>query len=201
LPKGTSRIVVRLAGSTDAATSDIPAQFQLRFRRKSTSADHERLTAAALSRAGNLDRGRKVLASAEKTLCLKCHRLGEQGERVGPELTGLGGRFSKIHIIESILQPSRSISTTYQATLVRLADGRQVVGIQIAQTDAALTLVDSEGRQQTIARGDIEAIRQATTSAMPEGLEKKLTEEEFVDLVSYLTSLREAPAPSQQQLP
>jgi hypothetical protein len=30
---------------------------------------------------------------------------------------------------------------------------------------------------------------------MPEGLEKRLTEEEFVDLVAFLASLKQSPSP------
>src|SRR2546423_958885 len=79
-------------------------------------ADHERLARASLSRAGNPENGRKVFFNAEKSLCVKCHRVGEQGERVGPDLTGLGGRFSKAYIIESILEPGRTIAPSYEST-------------------------------------------------------------------------------------
>jgi putative heme-binding domain-containing protein len=104
-------------------------------------------------------------------------------------LTGLGSRFSKIHIVESILEPSRAVATSFQTTLLALADGRRLSGIQIAETEASVTLVDNEARKHTIARDDIEAIRKVPTSAMPDGLEKKLSEDEFVDLVSFLASL------------
>src|SRR5262249_967256 len=78
LPKGSSRVLVRLTGAKETA------EFQLRFRRRSASADHERLTRLALSRAGNPEHGRQILLNAEKSLCLKCHRVGDKGERVGP---------------------------------------------------------------------------------------------------------------------
>ena len=85
-----------------------PPEFHLRFRRKGSSLEHERLVQMALTRAGDPERGRKVLEDVEKSLCLKCHRVGDRGERIGPELSGLGGRFSRITIVESILEPSRS---------------------------------------------------------------------------------------------
>jgi HEAT repeat protein len=90
LLKGRNGVLVRLSGVKGAA------EFQVRFRRKTATAEQERFTLAALSRAGNPARGREVFLNAEKSLCLKCHRIGEQGERIGPELTGLGSRFSKI---------------------------------------------------------------------------------------------------------
>src|SRR5262249_30028958 len=77
LQKGLNRVIVRVAGVKGTG------EFRLRFRRKSATAEHERLTLSALSRAGNPERGRQVFLNAEKSLCIKCHRLGDQGERVG----------------------------------------------------------------------------------------------------------------------
>ena len=80
LVKGRNRILVQV-GPAPAA-----AEFHLRFRRKSATADHERLAQAALTRPGNVERGRALFLNAEKSQCMKCHRLGDQGEPVGPHL-------------------------------------------------------------------------------------------------------------------
>jgi putative membrane-bound dehydrogenase-like protein len=185
LAKGENRILVRLSGVKKAA------EFQLRFRRKGASADHERLTLAALSRAGNPEHGRQVFLDAEKSMCAKCHRIGETGERVGPELTGLGGRFSKAYIVESILEPSRTIAPSFESTLVELKNGKYLSGIKVAETETTITLVDNETKKHTLAKADIAEQKKQATSAMPDGLEKRLTEDEFVDLISYLFSLKE----------
>jgi hypothetical protein len=84
LVRGRNRILVRLTGVKGHA------EFQLRFRRRSGTPQRERFALAALSRAGNPEAGRQIFLNAEKSLCVKCHRIGEQGERIGPELTGLG---------------------------------------------------------------------------------------------------------------
>jgi cytochrome c2 len=155
LPKGSCRLLVQIASATASA------DFQLRFRRKSSKAEHEALIRAVLNRTGNADRGRALFLNADKSLCIKCHRLGEQGERVGPELTGVGGRLARVYVAESI-----------------------------AETDAALTLVDSQGQKHTVAKGDIDERRTLPTSTMPEGLEKRFTPAEFLDLVTFLMSQR-----------
>ena len=90
---------------------------------------------AALSRAGNPERGRQVFQNAEKSQCIKCHRLGDQGERVGPDLTGLGSRFSKVYIIESILEPSRAIAPSFGTFIVALKNGKTLNGVKIAETE------------------------------------------------------------------
>jgi putative membrane-bound dehydrogenase-like protein len=184
LAKGHNRILVRLTGVKTAG------EFSLRFRRKSATAEHERLTRAALSRAGNPAAGRKIFFNTEKSLCIKCHRIGDQGERVGPELTGLGSRFSKAYIVESVLEPSRTVSPSFETTLIELKNGKAVSGIQVAESDATLTLVDSQAQKHVIARSAIESRKKSPVSAMPEGLEKRLTEDEFVDLMSFLANLK-----------
>src|SRR5262249_12307921 len=114
LTKGPNRILVQLAPVKGQA------EFHLRFRRKSATANHEQLTQAALTRAGNPERGRALFLNVDKSQCLKCHRLGDQGERIGPDLSDIGGRFSRIHLVESILEPSRAITPGYQTFVVFL---------------------------------------------------------------------------------
>ena len=72
LVRGLNRVVVL----TDAGKER--AQIHVRFRPVSSSAEHERLTQYALQNSGSADRGRELFLNAEKSLCMKCHRLGEQ---------------------------------------------------------------------------------------------------------------------------
>jgi putative membrane-bound dehydrogenase-like protein len=184
LEKGSNRVVVRVpAGET-------PAEFSLRFRRKSTTKEHEVLTHAALTRTGSPERGRKLFFDAAKSQCIRCHRVGDQGERIGPELTGVGSRFARIHLIESVLQPSRTIAPGYQTVAIVLKSGRVVTGVKAAETEETLTLGDSKGEKQVVRKADIDEQQPQAVSVMPEGLEKQFTSEEFVDLIAFLVSLK-----------
>jgi putative heme-binding domain-containing protein len=182
LGRGSHRVAVEVASALR------PVEFHLRFRRRSSSLERERLIQMALSRPGDPGHGRKVLEEVERSLCLKCHRVGDRGERIGPELTGLGGRFARITIVESILEPSRSVAPGYESVTVALADGRVLSGVRSAETDRTLTLGDGEGCRHEIAKADIESRTRHPQSAMPDGLEKRLTPEEFVDLIAYLAA-------------
>jgi putative heme-binding domain-containing protein len=163
-------------------------QFHLHFRRTSSRAEHEQLTQAALTRPGNQERGRAVFFNVEKSQCLKCHYLAGKGERIGPDLTGVGSRFGRIHLIESILEPSRSIASSYQTWLVIRKDGRQLTGVKVAETNRNLTLGDTQGQKHELRKADIEEERPLPQSTMPDGLEKRLTTEEFIDLIAFLAS-------------
>jgi putative membrane-bound dehydrogenase-like protein len=182
LGKGAHRVAVEVASAPE------PAEFHVQLRRGGSSLEHDRLVQVVLSRAGNPEHGRTVLEDAEKSLCLKCHRFGDRGERIGPELSGIGGRFSRITIIESILEPGRSIAPGFESVTVALTDGRVLSGVRAAESEQVLTLGDQEGRRHTIPKADVESLTREPHSAMPDGLEKRLTPEEFVDLIAYLAA-------------
>jgi putative membrane-bound dehydrogenase-like protein len=181
LPKGNSRIIVRLG-------ADRSARFHVCFRPLSSSAEHERLVRFALMTRGDLKRGRSIFRNGEKSLCAKCHRIGDSGNNIGPDLTEVGGRFSKIHLIESILEPSRAIAPGYESIAAELRSGRVVIGVKMAEDDKTLTLGDETGKRHEIRKIDIEQRTALRRSIMPDGLEKRLTDGEFVDLLAYLLS-------------
>jgi putative membrane-bound dehydrogenase-like protein len=175
----------------EVAPSGPTFEFQLRFRHKSIAAEHERLTQAVLRRSGNPERGRKLFFDVEKSLCLKCHRVGDRGEHIAPELTGVGSRFSRIYILESILEPSRTIAPRYGTLVVAQKNGQMVSGVKVMETEGALTLADNQGQRHVVAKTDIEERRPSPVSTMPEGLEKRFTQDEFIDLIAFLVSQKE----------
>ncbi len=183
LAQGTNRLVIQLGNVPDAAI-----EFHARFRPKSSKAEHEALVEAALSRTGNAERGRKLFLTVGKSQCLKCHRLGDQGEKIGPELNGIGSRFSRMHLIESLLDPSRTIAAGFQSQTVAMNDGRVLSGLRVSETADTLVLADNQGKKHSLLKADIEESQAHAGSIMPDGLEKTLTVDEFVDLIAFLTS-------------
>jgi putative membrane-bound dehydrogenase-like protein len=154
--------------------------------RQSASERHKRLLPLALAEGGNPARGREVYLNAEKAGCIKCHRLGDQGGKIGPELTGAGRRFSKVYMIESILEPSRAIAPAFRNLSVRLKDGQELTGVIVTETESVLTLGDAQGQSHTLKKDQIEEVQILELSIMPEGLENGLTDAEFADLVAFL---------------
>ncbi|MBP63688.1 MAG: hypothetical protein CMJ62_19360 [Planctomycetaceae bacterium] len=182
LPGRTSQLVVRMAGAKDGP------HFHLRFRRKSSKAEHERLSKIGLTSQGDINRGGEVFAAAEKSQCIKCHRIGNEPGRIGPDLTGIGSRFSRIHLIESILEPSRTVAPSYETVNVVLMNGRLVSGVKIKDDKEVVTIGDNQGKIHEILKVDIEEMLVQPRSTMPDGLEERLTDQEFLDLLAYLLS-------------
>jgi putative heme-binding domain-containing protein len=147
---------------------------------------HKSLSQLALADGGNTVRGREIFLNAEKSGCIKCHRLRDEGGVIGPDLTDAGRRFSRIHIIESILEPNRAIASAFRNLWVRLGDGQELTGVMVAETESTLTLGDAQGQSEVLEKDQIEELQILKLSIMPEGLENGLTDTEFVDLVAFL---------------
>jgi putative heme-binding domain-containing protein len=191
LVQGVNRLAVQFEDAGKPGGGK-PGEFHVRFRRISSKAEHEQLTQAALARPGNAERGRKVFLDMQKSQCLKCHRLGNDGERIGPELTGVGSRFPRAYLIEAILEPSRATAPSFQTWTVSLKDGRALAGVKIDERDGAVTFADQKGDKHTVKAADIEEQRPSPQSTMPDGLERQLSVDEFVDLIAFLTSQKQA---------
>jgi putative heme-binding domain-containing protein len=186
LVKGTNRLLVKIDDPTRET------RFHLRFRRKSSKAEHERLVRLALTSRGNVQRGRELFLNAEKSQCIKCHRLGEHRDgRIGPDLTGIGSRFSRIYLIESILEPSRTVAPSYATVVIALSNGRVLTGIKIAETETTITLGDNQGKAHMISKSEIDEQQLQSKSTMPDDLVKRLSDREFFDLLAFLLSQKQ----------
>ena len=189
LKRGLHHILLRLRVDRGSP------QFQFRFRRLGSSPVHERLAKFVLKNSGNPDVGREIFLNRDKSHCLKCHSLNGSGAKIGPDLTGVGSRFSRIHLVESILEPSRTVAPAYEGVSLVLKNGRTVNGIKVAESAKSITVGDDQGNLREIPLADVDERAKLTRSLMPDGLEKQFTDREFVDLISFLISQKKAAAP------
>ena len=135
---------------------------------------------------GNATRGAAMFIKAN---CSKCHRFGEQGDTVGPDLTTVARRFQRKEILESILYPSQVISDQYASQTILTAHGRTVTGMVSPVGDGSVIVLQASGEKVKITKDDIEELTRSKTSAMPEGLLNALTLDEVGDLFAFLTQV------------
>ncbi|HEV8379370.1 MAG TPA: HEAT repeat domain-containing protein [Tepidisphaeraceae bacterium] len=147
----------------------------------------------AMGHEGNADAGRKIFALESGAGCIKCHKVGSDGGEVGPSLSGVGAKYDKAKLAESVLYPSRQILDGYQQTIIRTKKGDLVAGAVRGETDQEVTLLDSAGQKIVIKKSDIKSRKFSDISLMPDGLQTGLKPEEFADLIAYLCSLKENP--------
>jgi putative heme-binding domain-containing protein len=132
-------------------------------------------------------RGAAIYAR-ENLKCVTCHRIGDAGGRVGPNLTAIGASSPLDYVIDSLLYPAKNVKEGYNTVVVQTADGQVLTGIQVTRSDAELVLRDATGKEMKIPTADIDE-ESAGTSLMPAGLIDSLSREELADLVRYLSEL------------
>lgn len=133
----------------------------------------------------SLARGKEAFAAAQ---CLACHRLGRDGGSVGPELTGVSGRFNRRDLLENILLPSKVISDRYQSFTITRRDGEEISGRITEETDEKVVVLVNPLTQQheQVLKKDIQSREVSKLSQMPEGLLNTLTKGEILDLLAYV---------------
>jgi putative membrane-bound dehydrogenase-like protein len=150
--------------------------------------------AVLAARRGDAGKGKKLLAESFKSnlQCLKCHTVRGVGGQIGPDLSMIGKKASRENLFESILYPSKAIADQYVTWQIDTVRGQSLAGLIVEETPAAVLLRDAEGRDTRIAKKDIETRSKSPKSLMPEDVVVHLSEDELVDLVEYLFSLKTA---------
>ncbi|MBU6275512.1 MAG: c-type cytochrome [Planctomycetes bacterium] len=164
-----------LARRLEAAVASRPSA----SGRVSIDARRARLTPAALAAADSAA-GRRLW----ERLCATCHRLHGDGGTLGPDLTG-AGRHDLDYLLANVVTPSAVVSPDYRLRQAVLDDGRVIAGLLERRTADAVVLRTAAGRE-TLPADEIEELRDAGVSLMPEGLLDGLTDDEVRDLVAYL---------------
>ncbi len=119
--------------------------------------------------------------------CARCHTLFSKGGKVGPDLTTYR-RDDLETMLLNIVNPSAEIREGFSTSILATADGRVLTGVVVEQDKNIVVLRVDDGRDLTIARDEIDAIKSSPKSLMPEGLLKGLGDQEVRDLFAYLRS-------------
>lgn len=138
---------------------------------------------------GDRQRGAKVFREA---MCGRCHRVGSSGGVIGPDLTFVGRRFNRRDLLDSIVQPSRSVAENYRLDLVVTHSGAVHTGRILVEGDYRSEKLKIQTDPLQVAsvveidKREIEDHRQLERSPMPEGLLDTFHQDEIRDLLAYL---------------
>jgi len=137
-------------------------------------------------------RGAEIIAKAR---CLDCHKFGEKGAGLGPDLTTVNSRFRPAEILESVVLPSKVISDQYKSVTIATQDGKIYNGMPIVTDGPNLVLLLSDGTKSTVPKSEIEEQKASATSVMPDGLLNPLSYQEIADLLALFNAQPRVAAP------
>jgi putative heme-binding domain-containing protein len=135
-----------------------------------------------------------------KNVCAQCHKIYNEGQEVGPELTG-SGRASFEQLLSNLLDPSLVIGEAYQATLVATTDGRVLTGLRVEDTPERIALKLQGGKVEIVPRDKVDEVKLSPLSLMPEDLEKQLKPQELLDLLAFLALDKPPTDPAARPIP
>ncbi len=138
--------------------------------------------------ARNFDTGKKIYSAI---LCSRCHSMQGEGGDVGPDLTQLGTRFSNKDILESILDPDKTISDQYASSVFTLKNGQSVVGRLTNEDKTSYSIAQNPfapDQVRKIPKKEVVSKKYSTVSVMPPALINSLNSSELKDLLAYLKS-------------
>ena len=113
-----------------------------------------------------------------------------EGTDFGPALSEIGDKLPKEAIYEAIIHPNAGISFGYEGYILEMKDGSRAVGIIASETEDEISLKMPEGVAVNYDKAEVVSKTQMENSLMPPNLDKVMSEQELVDLVEYLTSLK-----------
>ena len=82
------------------------------------------------------------------------------------------------------------IDSNYISYSVVTDEGQVLTGILSTETSTSITLRQAEGKEVTLLRSQVEALRSNGVSLMPEGLEKNISHQQMADLISFIKNWR-----------
>lgn len=158
------------------------------FVKNWTMADLKPLLASGLEGGRNFKNGRNAFG---QTTCFACHRFGQEGGAIGPDLTSAAGKFSPHDFLEQIIEPNKEISDQYGSMTFTMKDGSIIVG-RIANLKGdnyrIITNLFAPGEMTIIDSKKVKSVEPSKISMMPPGLLNTLSDEDILDLTAYVLS-------------
>jgi putative heme-binding domain-containing protein len=190
LEGGKRQIAIDLGGThSDPAIRDLFERFvpeEQRVKRLGSAVQ----AADILKLSGDAERGRALVLETAGVQCKNCHRIGQAGQAVGPDLTQIGKKLDKAKLLENILEPSKVIEPQFVSHLVETTQGEVLTGLLVMRSEQEIVLKLADGKEIRVAAADIERQAPQQKSLMPELLLRDMTAAQVADMLEYLAGLK-----------
>ena len=140
----------------------------------------------AVAQLGGESRGRALVESSG---CFDCHRLGDRGSRVGPNLSDVGGRRTPDQLRQALVAPDDEVLPENRWVRLVTRDGAAITGRLLNQDAISVQLITSSEDLKTYPKDGLREYAILDKGLMP-SVQGKLTDPQVADVVSYLGSLK-----------
>lgn len=186
----TRQAVVSIAGEhsqpevRDLFERFIPAS--QRQKRLGSSIDRVEL----LAMPADAERGRQLFFREGTASCKACHRIKDQGENLGPDLSQIGKKYPPAELLTHVLEPSKLIDPKYTLYVLETADGQVLNGLLVEKTEQEVVLKSPQNKLLKVPANQVEQLAPQQKSLMPDLLLRDLTPQQAADLLAFLGSLK-----------
>ena len=122
--------------------------------------------------------------------CVSCHRIGNVGAKLGPDLSQIGRIRNARDLLEAIAFPDATIARGYESFRVETKTGETLMGTIPRETADHVIVGTTDNREVPVPRASIAKLEAVANSLMPPGLERALDAKTLADMIAFLTSLK-----------
>jgi cytochrome c oxidase cbb3-type subunit 3 len=146
--------------------------------------------------------------------CGGCHMLKGKGSLMGPDLSNIAGTRKSAAIIDALTKPFHHIygsggahilalppMDTYLPVHVTTKGGKTVDGVLMNQDGYSMQIMGNDEQLHLFDRAQLSKIVIEPKSKMPTDYDKRLTADEFKDLLAFLTRQGVSPPPAAGRAP
>jgi putative heme-binding domain-containing protein len=121
--------------------------------------------------------------------CLSCHRVGDTGSYVGPDLSDIGAPRSAEDIRAALVSPAKDVRPENRSVHLVTKDGKTVTGRILNQDGFSVQMIDSSSQLRSFQKASLREFTIVTANPMPSYADK-MSAQDITDLVHYLSSLK-----------
>lgn len=140
-------------------------------------------------RQGSAEAGREVFYRKQSPKCFACHAIGDERDKAGPNLRDVGARYGRLELLDALLNPSRVIADGFAVQVIETRSQGLVIGV-VARETPSLLVRNELGDEIEIPLDQVQSRRESERSMMPDDLTDSLSDQELLDVLSFLESLK-----------
>ena len=126
----------------------------------------------------------------ESNACFDCHRIGDRGSRLGPDLSSIGARRTPDRLRQALVAPDEEVAPENRFVRLVTKDGATITGRLLNQDPFSVQLITPKEELKTYMRAGLRQYTIVDKGLMP-SVQGKLTDQQIADIVAYLASLKE----------